>query len=217
MTYSASYANLETMIPGIDTDPANINPGGTVPTYFSDQVWNGGSTITIAGPQWCSGLSKRVVALPGGFSKITLSYQIRVSQTAAAVGQAQENDLMIVDAAGNRYNGSTRKNNQAGGMWEIAKQNGDWVQTGFKAGLFAPDQWIPVSVIFLCNWAAKTISVTSITDNGVVHAIPANLQNVPATPNSGWQPSIIQLQCQETLMVAGAMTRDTKNIGISLA
>ena len=144
MQYSASYINLETIAPGIDIDPANINPGQEPPTSFTDEPWSGGTTINISGPAYSAGLSKRSVPLPANVSQFTLTYQISPSEDAIEYSQVHETDLMIVDSAGNRYNGSTQKNNQAGGIWEIANAAGDWVPTGFKPGLFRPGVWTAV-------------------------------------------------------------------------
>jgi hypothetical protein len=223
MLFSASYANLETIVPGIDMNPADINPGGPEPTSatgFTDEPWSGGTTVSINGPQWFAGLSKRSVTPPTGLlqsiSQITVTYDIRPSQTASLFAQLHETDLIIVDANGNRYNGSCQKNNEEGGMWQIVNAQGNWVDTGFKPGLFTPDVWTPVSVVYRVNWQALTLSVIGITDGTTPFLIPAALQNVPAVKNSGWQPNLLDIQIQDTLIKAGSYTRDMKNIGISL-
>ncbi len=215
--YSIEYLQMETMAPGIDTTPANINPGGPVPAYFSDQTWNGGTTVTIAGAAYAAGLSKRAVALPANVSQCTLSYQIRVSQTAAANSQANETDLMIVDPNGTLYNGSMRKNNQEGGRWQITNSAGGWVDAGFNPGPFPPDVWTPVAVVYQANWSAQSLTILSIFDGTQSLLTPFS---VPATfkpevmANSGWQKSILDVQIQDTLMVAGAYTRDMRDITI---
>ena len=217
MLYTASYTNIETLFPGIDTNPANINPGQQEPTSFTDQPWNGGTTIAIDGSKYSAGLSKRVVPLPTSISAFTFTYQIRPSQTAALYSQVHETDLIIVDPLGNRYNGSCQKNNEEGGMWQIVNAAGDWVDTGFKIGLFTPDVWTTVTVIFKANWQALTLSVTSISDGTLTQAIPSSLQNIPATQKSGWQPSILDVQIQDGLnALGGGYSRDMRNIGIEM-
>lgn len=213
-SFNASYTNLETIAPGIDTTPADINPGGPVPAYFNDETWNGGTSDTIAGVAYAAGLSKRAVTLPANVSQFTLSYQVRVSQTGAAYSQANETDLMIVDSNGTLYNGSTRLNNQEGGMWQITNSAGGWVDTGFKPGLFAADTWTSVVVVYQANWTAQTLSVLSITD-GSTFTVPAALRQVETMANSGWQKAILDVQIQDTLVKAGAYTRDMRNIGIA--
>lgn len=215
MLFTASYSNLETLVPGIDTNPADINPGGPSPTSFTDEPWNGGTTVSIDGPQWAAGLSKRSVPLPTNvaFTKFTLAYQINPSENAAIYSQAHETDLMLSGPLGTVFNGSMRKNNQTGGMWEIPNAAGTWVATGFQPALFAPSAWTPVSASFLVNWTAGTLSVTNITDGTQTFAVPVSLQNVPAF-KLAWQPNLLVLQLQETLLATGSYSRDVRNIGI---
>jgi hypothetical protein len=217
--FTAAYTSLEAIVPGIDTNPANINPGGPVPTSFTDTPWNGGTTINIGGAQWAAGLSKRFVTpqpdMLAACSRFTFSYQIRPSQLALLLSQANENDLMLTDGKQNLFNGSMRKNNSTGGMWEIVNAAGAWVATGFKPGPFTPDVWTQVIAVYQVNWAALTISVLSITDGAATFALPSPLA-LPAIKNSGWQASIIDWQAQETLKLPGAFTRDTRNVGVAM-
>jgi hypothetical protein len=219
MLFTASYSNLETMVPGIDTNPDDINPGGPPPDSFSDTPWAGGTTMNIDGPQWAAGLSKRSVTVLGdllaSIGQVTMSCYIRPSQLARVLSQAHENDLMVTDglAKPNRYNGSIRKNNQEGGMWQVANSAGGWVDTGFKAGLFAADVWTAFSVVYEITWGVG-IRVASITDNGVLFSCSTAL--VAAIPNSGWAPNLLDWQSQDTLLAAGAFTRDMKNVSLAL-
>ena len=217
--FTATYGNLETLPPAIDTNPSHINPGGNIPAWFSDTPWAGGTTIVIGSLlTWSAGLSKRFVTTPPGLlpaiSKIAFSYQIRLSQDAARYSDGQENDLMITDSAANLYNGSCRK---LGGLWQVVNAAGAWVSTGFDPGPFAPDEWTAVTVNYLLNWATKTIAVLSIEDIGVLFTIPSPFAKA-STPNSGWAPSIIDWQAQETVgAVPGAFSRDTRNVGVVLS
>jgi len=213
--FTASYLNLEQMVAGIDLAPGNINPGGPAPSSFTDEIWNGGTTVSVSGPAYAAGLSKRAVALPAGVSQFTVSYQTRASQASARYSQANETDLMIVDGAGTLYNGSTRLDNQEGGEWQITNARGAWVDTGFKPGLFPADTWVQVSVVYQANWSASTLSVVSIAQGGQVFSIPAALASVETMANSGWQKNLLDVQLQETLVVAGSYTRDMKNINIA--
>jgi hypothetical protein len=218
MLITHSYANLETLVPGIDINPDDINPGGPPPDSFTDTPWPGGTTLNIDGPQWAAGLSKRSVTVLAdvlaSISRITFSFQIRPSQLAAVLSQAPENDLMITDQAANRYNGSLRKNNQKGGMWQIANAAGAWVDTGFDPGPFLPDVWTPASAVYQMVWG-KSISVLSITDGAETFTFPSPVAYAP-TPNSKWAPNLLDVQLQEVLENAGSFTRDTRNIGILL-
>ncbi len=110
-SYTASYTNLETIVPGIDIKPADVNPGLPPPTSFTDEPWAGGTTINVDGPPYSAGLSKRSVPLPPNVSQFTLTYQINPSETATLYAQVYETDLIIVDPNGNRYNGSCQMNN----------------------------------------------------------------------------------------------------------
>lgn len=210
-----SYIGLEAVAPGLDTNPVNINPGGPVPAYFNDLQWPGGTTMILAGAAFAAGLSKRSQALPAGVSQFTLSYMARPSALAAALWQINETDLMIVDSAANRYNGSVRKNFQKGGIWEIVDANGNWIPFGLSAGLWQPGAWSPAKIVIEANWASKTSAVISIADNGRSFA-PAAPLFIPAAPNSGWQPSIVDFQWQGTLLKAGAYICDMTAIDISM-
>lgn len=215
-TYTAAYANLENAPAVVDTTPADINPGEQQPLSFTDEAWSGGITTSITGPAYSAGLSKRVVALPANVHQFTLTYQIRPSQAAALYAQVYERDLIIVDAAGNRYNGSCQINNYEGGMWQIANAAGGWVDTGFKPGLLPPDVWTQIAVVYQVNWQALTMSVVSIEDGGQPFSgFAPPLENVAATQKSGWQPSILDVQIQEGLdSEPGSYTVDMRNLDI---
>jgi len=215
-SYTTSYFNIENTTSAIDINPANINVGEQPPTSFIDENWGGGITTTVVGPAYSAGLSKRVVALPANVHQFTFSYQIRPSQTATIYAQVYETDLMIVDASGNRFNGSCQINNYEGGMWQIANASGGWVDTGFKPGLLPPDVWTQVSVVYLVNWQKLTLSVVSIEQGSQVFSgIAPALQNIPATQKSGWQPSILDVQIQDGMdSEPGGFSRDMRNITI---
>ena len=217
-SYTATYTNVERVPAVVDVNPADINPGEQPPWAYTDQAWSGGITTTVAGPAYSAGLSKRVLALPANVSQFTLSYQIRVSQTGALYAQVYETDLIIVDATGNRYNGSTQLNNYEGGEWQIANATDGWVDTGYKPGLLPPDVWTTVAIVYKVNWQAATLSVLSISQGGTVFSgISPSLENVPATKNSGWQPLIIDLQLQDGLdSDPGSFSRDMRNITIQM-
>lgn len=218
MLFSASYANLETIAPTIDTIPAHINPGQQPPTLFRDDPYPGGSTITIDGPAYSAGLSKRYVTLPVGLlatlSVFTFNYQITPSETASLFSQVHENDFRVTDAAGNVFIGDLQKNNQEGGTWMMPDGKGGWIDTGFKPGLFTPEAWTPVSVIYRINWAAKTSTYVSIMDGTQLFTFPASIATVPAAALA-WAPGLLGFQNQEGLnALGGCYTRSTRNIGI---
>ena len=194
-----SYSELETITPGLDTDPNNINPGGPVPLYFNDVYGGGVTTMTLVGTRFAAGLSKRVVTLPSGVSQFTFTYKIKPSALASVYAQVYENDLMFVDSKGNRFNGSVRKNNDLGGMWQIVNAAGQWVAV-FKAGLFPTEVWTTVTIVFKINWTALTIAVISITDGTQKTFVIANPMNNPAIQDDPlWEPNIIDWQSQGTI------------------
>jgi len=213
MNYTARYANLETITPTIVTDPVEINPGQLVPLAFTDEPWNGGTTIIIDGPAYSAGLSKRAVPLPPNVSQFTMSYDISPGANAATFSQVHETDLMIVDPKGNLYNGSTQLNNITG-TWEVVNATGDWVATIAKTGNLPPRTWTTVSVTYLVDWVAQTITCVAITVAGVTY--PVNL-TTPARSNSGWALGLIVIQLQDCVSaMAGAYNRDMRNIGITM-
>lgn len=220
MLLTAQYSKLETLTPQIDTTPADINAGQPPPTLFRDDIYPDGTTITIDGPAYSAGLSKRYVTPPAGllqsFKTFTFSYQIRISETALIYSQVHENDFRVVDASGNVYPGDAQKNNYQGGMWQIPNGKGGWIDTGFKPGLFTPDVWNPVSVIFEVNWTAKTITFVSITDGVSTFAVPPAIATIPAAALN-WPAGLLGFQNQEGLnALGGTYTRSTRNISISM-
>ena len=224
MSLTVTQSDIESVAPTLNVIPAQINPGGPVPVYFNDVLVGGVATLTLVGSRYAAGLAARVVALPAGASKFTLTYQINPSQLAALNSGSDEFDAMFVGPDGTRYNGSVRKNNDGGGDWEIVNAGGGWVPVGYKPGPFKPGVWATVTVVFQINWAAKTLSVVSVTDTGFspsAFMISTALGGVPGTPNSGWEPNIIQLQRQGTLSqnipvgVIASYTQDMQAISIS--
>lgn len=217
MLFTANYAKLETLTPQIDTTPANINPGQLPPDLFRDDVYPGGTTITIEGPKYSAGLSKRYVTPPLGllqnFTTFTFSYQIRPSETAAIYSQVHENDFRTSGTSGEVYVGDTQKNNEEGGVWMIPDGKGGWLNTTFKPGLFAPDVWTPVSVVYQIAWG-KSLTFVSITDGVSTFAVPPSIATIPANALD-WQAGLLGFQNQEGLNALGATyTRSTRNIGI---
>lgn len=218
MLFTATYSNLETIAPVLDTNPADINPGQQPPTLFRDDPYPGGSTITIEGPAYSAGLSKRYVTPPGGLlqtlSVFTFSYQIMPSETASMFAQVHENDFRVTDASGNVFLGDLQKNNQEDGMWQMPDGKGGWIDTGFKPGLFAADMWTPVSVIYRVNWAAKTTTYVSMMDGTQLFTFKAAIATVPAVALK-WAPGLLGFQNQEGLnALGGCYSRSTRNIGI---
>ena len=155
--------------------------------------------MTLVGTRFAAGLSKRVVTLPSGVSQFTFTYKIKPSALASVYAQVYENDLMFVDSKGNRFNGSVRKNNDLGGMWQIVNAAGQWVAV-FQAGLFPTEVWTTVTIVFKINWTALTIAVISITDGTQKTFVIANPMNNPAIQDDPlWEPNIIDWQSQGTI------------------
>jgi len=220
MQTSYSITNIETIVPGIDINPANINPSGPVPIDFKDTLWPGGTTLFLDGIPYAAGLSKRAFSPPldllMSIGTITKSFQIRPSQTAFLFSGSNESDLMVVDGNGLRYNLSLRKNNEKGGLWEAVGLDGTWKSTGFDPGKFTPDVWTQVTVVCAVNWIKSTSAILKITDGTTPFTIP-NPVILPAAANTGWQKDLIDDQEQETEgPVAGPYTRDMRNISITM-
>ena len=217
--FSACYSKLETIVPLIDTDPAHINPGQQPPALFRDDQFPGGTTITIDGPAYSAGLSKRYVIPPPGllqsFTLFTFSYQIQPSELAALYSQVHENDFRMSGSSGEVYVGDAQKNNADGGLWMLPDGKGGWVPTTFKPGLFTPDVWTSVSVSFEIAWG-KSITFLSITDDGETFAVPAAIATIPAAALA-WQPGLLGFQNQEGLNALGGIyTCSRRNLTISM-
>ena len=217
MNFTAQYSNLETLTPQIDTNPANINPGQLPPDLFRDDLFPGGTTITIDGPKYSAGLSKRYVTPPAGllqaFTRYTFSYQIRPSETAHLYSQIHENDFRMSGPDGNVYPADCQKNNQEGGVWMIPDGKGGWVNTSFNAGLWTPDVWTPVSQVYLIDWTKETVTFVSITDGTQTKAIAATIPAVALK----WAPGLLGFQNQEGLnALGGSYTCSRRNISISM-
>jgi len=221
MKFSASYTNLETVSPAIDIDPSHINAGQSQPTLFRDDRYSGGTIITIAGPKYSAGLSKRYVTPPPGLlsamSFYKFSYDILLSETASLYSQCNENDFRLVDVAGNLYIGDAQKNNFSSGMWQIGDGKGGWIDTGFKPGLFSAKNWTTVTVTYGVDLSAKTLTFLDINDGGQTFTFPSSIAVIKAAQNSGWQANLLGFQNQETMnALGGTYTRSTRNIAIQM-
>jgi hypothetical protein len=122
--------------------------------------------------------------------------KVRMSFTAVINGNmngfnVRETDLELV-IAGFRYNVSAQYNQARG--WQIAKANGDWVDTGFYNGPLVAGVPSVVAIDYTFDLKAHTCSVKQITDNGKVFAVPAVLQNVPGQASKWSEGAYVQLQ-----------------------
>ena len=222
MLFTATWTNLETIAPGIDTNPADINPGQPGPTTFYDQVWPGGTTISIEGLAYSAGMSKRSVAvLAGLFSgvrQVTHSMEVRISETALLYQQVCELDLRAVDAGGLLYPGDVQKNMQQGGLWQFTKDGTNWTATAFKTGLWIPDAWTPIAKVYEVDFTKHTITLTSITDGSDTWVNPSPVA-VPAIANLGWPANFFYEQDQEGrngVVGSYGYERSMRNIGIQV-
>ena len=217
MQFTANYANLETLTPILDTNPANINPGQSPPTLFRDDPWAGGTTITIDGPAYSAGLSKRYFTPPGGVlpacTRFTFSYQIKPGDTAPLYSQIHENDFRAVGPAGEVYVGDLQKNNQQGGVWMFGDGKGNWNALSFKPGLFPAGVWTLVTAIFQIVWG-KSLTLVSIADGAQSFAATGPVATT-ASAALAWQPGLVGFQNQEGLnALGGCYQRSTRNVGI---
>ena len=218
MLFAANYANLETLAPVLDTNPADINKGQLPPDLFRDDPWPGGTTITIEGPKYSAGLSKRYITPIAGLlqaaSQFTFSYQIKPGDSAPMFSQVHENDFRASGPSGEVYVGDAQKNNQEGGIWMIGDGKGGWNALS-KTGLFTTMGFTTVIYVFRIVWG-KSLTWVSLTDGGVSVPIPAGLATVAAA-NLAWQPGLLGFQNQEGLnALGGCYQRSTRNIGIAM-
>ena len=198
MNFTAQYSNLETIVPTTDIDPAHINPGQKPPSSFMDQPWPGGTIVSIVGPEYSAGMSKRQQAvLPGllsGQRQIKHSLQIRTSETALLYSQVDEMDLRPVDAAGYLYPGDVQKDYK--GAWYFSKDGNNWTPTGFIAPIWTPDVWTPVVKIYEVDFTKRTIALMSIKDGAQLWNNPSPLA-VPAIGGLGWPVNFFYMQDQK--------------------
>lgn len=216
--FSACYTNLEEIAPDTDIDPAHINPGQKPPDEFRDDITPTCTTITIVGPDYSAGLSKRYVTPPAGllqaFTKFTFSYQIRPSETASLFSQVHENDFRMSGPAGEVYVGDTQLDNISG-VWMLGDGKGGWVNTLFKPGLFPGDVWTPVSVVYEVAWG-KSLTFGPITVGTELYTPPAAIATIPAAALA-WQPGLLGFQNQEGLnALGGTYTCSRRQITIQM-
>jgi len=216
--FSACYTNLEEIAPEIDIDPAHINPGNSPPDLFRDDQFPGGTTITIEGPKYSAGLSKRYVTPPPGllqaFTKFTFSYQIRPSETASLFSQVHENDFRISGPSGEVYVGDTQLDNISG-VWMLGDGKGGWVNTLFKPGLFPGDVWTPVSVAYEIVWG-KSLTFGAIKVGTELYTPPDAIATIPAAALA-WAPGLLGFQNQEGLnALGGTYTCSRRQITIQM-
>lgn len=197
--FIGSFPNLETLTPSIDIDPTHINPGLPPPSSFIDQPWPGGTTISMVGPAYCAGLSKRSVpVLPGlltGVRQITYSFEILISETGLLYCQVIEDDLRPVDDLGYLYPGDVQKNLAAGGMWDYSPDGYNRAPSQIVTPPWEPDIWTPVEKVHEVDFTKHTIALMSIADDGKVYPNP-NPVAVPAIPGLGWPGNFFYLQDQ---------------------
>lgn len=209
-----TYSGIEALPGKLDSNPADINPGGATPDLYKVIQWPGGFTSIIDGPANAAGLSLRQFDYPAGYSSFAFTYPYRVSCAGEIYSRLNENDIIFV-VDGYWYNGSCQKvyKDGSGGGWYIVDQNGNWQPVGYTGiGLPPADTWIPVTVEYQLDLVNHTITVPAITEGTAPrHVItsPARAA-VPAKTGMGWSPDpAIFWQCQsQTDTEAGTFSWD---------
>lgn len=179
---------------GTHTDDDGSNIGGKRPTDFGFQP-NGPNDVLFhtqggAYADWEAYIERPVLPNSG---HLGLQYNLTADENTAAAAQAIETDTILCIGGWN-YNLSAQLNYAEGGKYQIAKENGGWVDTGFVVGRLAPLARHTVAFEYAFDIVAHKSSVVAITLDGMRYTIPENLQNVPAT-QKGWRDgAIFQVQ-----------------------
>src|ERR1700691_4094399 len=139
--------------------------------------------VTIDGAGYTCGMAALQRPLQPFFNPaavlFALEYDIQTDTNAPTAAQAIETTVRISTADGYNYIGGGQLNYEGGGMFQIYTEKVPWLDTGIKQGKYTPHTTYHVKWNHLLNTVAHTLSVPSIEVNGVVHSVPASMQNVP--------------------------------------
>jgi len=173
--------------------------GGVTPTSFGMNYLDDATEFYTSGPafaDWLAAISRPVLPNSG---KLSLLFTLRTDANAPNLAQALEFDTRL-SIGGWNYNFSSQFNYAEGGMWQLAL-SGHWTDTGFKPGKFTPDVKYPLRIDYAFDTTKQVGSVLGIHVGVKQFAVPAGMQNQPAT-DLKWADGA-NLQCQLDLASAG--------------
>jgi hypothetical protein len=155
------------------------------PGYYAD--WMSAGVFHL--PESCTG-------------HLQMGISFFVDADSLANAQAIEMDTKITDANQITYDGSLQfdySQSATNAVVEIVGAKGGWVETGIIIPKFAPNVEHSVLIEYEFNSAAKTSSVVSITIDGTLYPMPANLSNIPGSTNAPhpWAANEILPQLQQ--------------------
>jgi hypothetical protein len=132
----------------------------------------------------------------------TREFELTLSGSAPTCAQVYECDGMFPmtcsDGKIRMFNGSVQYLNGVG--WMVVNAAGSWVATGINPKM-GPGKH-KISITHTWSLTANTMSVTSITTDGVQGLVPAALQKV-ACAISTWPPEQVNIQFQTGSLPAG--------------
>lgn len=175
----------------IDKSVNSVLPEGYRVSNFPD-----GLRTYIVGTAYAGALAKLERPIVPGCFKPSMTVQVMPDE-ATLFAQALEFDLRI-QLGGLNYNFSAQINYAEGGMLQISKANGEWIDTGWVCGKLAANVWSTISLFYSFDTTKKTYSIVSVTVAGQSFQIPATLQNLSASPLA-WQDGIAVIQVQVDL------------------
>jgi hypothetical protein len=161
--------------------------GGDAAKAYRVTIVDGAAVFSIQGcvkkngyadAEWFQG-----VAIPTGANRICYSRTLQFDSDYALFSQADEEDLILTDAEGNRYNGSTDVLTASGEL-QVGQGSGGWQNTGLFPGPYPVDLPIAVSTYYAFDFVKKTISVLGVGIGARLYEIPAAFQNQPALPST---------------------------------
>ena len=131
--------------------------------------------------------------IPPSASLFVMDFDLWLDGRVGIAAQCLEFDLKS-----RTFNFSSQLNIQAGWLWQVDKA-GIWVNAGPVTPL-AP--YVKHHFTIAGKFSATVYSPISVTIDGVVHAVPAALQNQPAT-NTDWAAGVANVQIQQDANVTG--------------
>jgi hypothetical protein len=156
---------------------------GPVPTSFGSRLLAGGvRQFYITGAPYSGYVNfLSCPILPAPLGLLTLRFRLMIDEPASRLAQIFEFDSRLcLNKIG--INLSSQLNVAEGGMWQINKVNGDWIDTGILVGKLAPYGQYDFELQYKFDFAKKLYSHLSVNWGTGPKPIPPTLQNLAATP-----------------------------------
>lgn len=141
----------------------------------------------------------------GGIVLPYIKLSLDVFVTATDLGELMrfENDVKIAwpgisatTPTSPVYDFSTQGNASEGGMWQIDKAGGGWLDTGIDPLMPLPDVWTHFDIYCYMDVPNLKFSVLSAGINGTVQSVPSTIQEVPCLTATWAAVTAVQLQAE---------------------